>query len=155
MDSIFRGIAVYGFLLLIFRVAGKRTLSQITTFDVVLLLIISESIQQALIDSDNSVTNAFLLVVTLVGLDVTLSLVKRRSKRIARLLDGTAIVIIENGHLHHDRMEKERIEASDILSSARELQGLERLDQIKYAVLERNGEISIIPQRSAARDRAA
>lgn len=148
MDSIFRGFAVYGFLLLIFRVAGKRTLSQITTFDVVLLLIISESIQQALIDSDNSVTNAFLLVITLVGLDITLSLIKRRSKRIARLLDGTAIVIIENGHLHRDRMEKERIEESDILSSARELQGLERLDQIKYAVVEESGHITVVPKES-------
>jgi uncharacterized membrane protein YcaP (DUF421 family) len=147
MDTIIRGFAVYAFLLLIFRIAGKRTLNQITTFDVVLLLIISESIQQAMIDSDNSVTNAFLLVVTLVGLDIALSLVKRYSKRVARILDGTPILIIEDGHLHRDRMEKERIDEADILSSARELQGLERLDQIKYAVVEDSGHITVVPKK--------
>lgn len=146
MDSVIRGFAVYAFLLLIFRIAGKRTLNQITTFDVVLLLIISESIQQALIDSDNSMTNAFLLVVTLIGLDIALSVVKQRSKRLARLLDGTPILIIEDGKLHRDRMQKERIDEADILSSARELQGVERLEQIKYAVVEESGHITVIPK---------
>ena len=146
MDSVIRGFAVYAFLLLIFRIAGKRTLNQITTFDVILLLIISESIQQAMIDSDNSMTNAFLLVVTLIGVDIALSVVKQRSKRIARLLDGTPILIIEDGKLHRDRMRKERIDEADILSSARELQGVERLDQIKYAVVEESGHITVIPK---------
>ena len=146
MDSVIRGFAVYAFLLLIFRIAGKRTLNQITTFDVILLLIISESIQQAMIDSDNSMTNAFLLVVTLIGVDIALSVVKQRSKRIARLLDGTPILIIEDGQLHRDRMQKERIDEADILSSARELQGVERLDQIKYAVVEESGHITVIPK---------
>src|SRR5215208_7445629 len=113
MDSVFRGLAVYAFLFLIFRIAGKRTLNQITTFDFVLLLIISESIQQAMIDSDNSVTNAFLLVVTLVGLDILLSLAKQRSSRLARLLDSTPVIVVEDGRLHRDRMKKERIDESD------------------------------------------
>ena len=146
MDSVIRGFAVYAFLLLIFRIAGKRTLNQITTFDVILLLIISESIQQAMIDSDTAMTNAFLLVVTLIGVDIALSVVKQRSKRIARLLDGTPILIIEDGKLHRDRMRKERIDEADILSSARELQGVERLDQIKYAVVEESGHITVIPK---------
>src|SRR5215208_6511251 len=153
MDSVFRGLAVYAFLFLIFRIAGKRTLNQITTFDFVLLLIISESIQQALIDNDNSVTNSFLLVVTLIGLDIALSLVKRHSRRIARLLDGTPIVIIEDGRVHHDRLSRERIEESDILSSARELHGLERLDQIKYAVLEESGQITVVPRQGGSEEK--
>ncbi|HKG92812.1 MAG TPA: YetF domain-containing protein [Gemmatimonadaceae bacterium] len=147
MDSVFRGLAVYAFLFLIFRIAGKRTLNQITTFDFVLLLIISESIQQAMIDSDNSVTNAFLLVVTLVGLDVALSLVKRRFPRLSKMLDSTPVVVIEDGHLHRDRMDKERIDESDILSAAREHQGLERLEQIKYAVVEQSGRITVVPKQ--------
>src|SRR5215208_1658094 len=147
MDSVFRGLAVYAFLFLIFRIAGKRTLNQITTFDFVLLLIISESIQQAMIDSDNSVTNAFLLVVTLVGLDVALSLVKRRFPRLSKMLDSAPVVVIEDGHLHRDRMDKERIDESDILSAAREHQGLERLEQIKYAVVEQSGRITVVPKQ--------
>ena len=73
MDSVIRGAVVYLFVLLIFRIAGKRALSEVTTFDLVLTLIISEAIQQALIDSDNSITNAFLILVTQVGLDVLFS----------------------------------------------------------------------------------
>lgn len=146
MDAILRGTAVYLFLLVVFRLAGKRTLNKITTFDAVLLLIISESVQQAMIDTDNSMTNAFLLILTLVGLDIGLSCWKQRSRRLTKLLDGVPVVMIENGELHRDRMARERVDEADILASARELQGLERLDQIKHAVMEGSGTISIIPR---------
>ena len=149
MDSVIRGFAVYAILFIVFRIAGRRTLAEITTFDFVLMLIVSESIQQAMIDSDNSITNAALLVITLIGVDVALSLVKQRSARIARLLDGTPVVIIEGGRLHHDRIRKERIDESDILSAARELHGLERMEQIKYAVVEQSGHITIVPKKES------
>lgn len=145
MDSVIRGLIVYVVLLLIFRLSGKRTLSQTTTFDMVLLLIISETIQQALIDTDNSMTNGLILVLTLVGTSVVLSQIKQRSPAIERLMDGTPLIIMENGKAIHDRMDKERVDEEDILEAARKLQGLERLEQIKYAVLERNGEITIVP----------
>jgi uncharacterized membrane protein YcaP (DUF421 family) len=145
MYSIFRGVAVYVFLLILFRISGKRSLSQITTFDFILLLIISEVVQQAMIANDNSMVNAFLLVITLIGIDVLISLLKQRSKTLAKLVDSVPLVLVENGKLLEDRMNKERVEEDDILSKARELQGLERLDQIKYAILERSGGITIIP----------
>lgn len=147
MDSIFRGAFIYVFLLVVFRVAGKRTLTQATTFDFVLLLIISESIQQAMIDTDNSVINAVLIVITLVGLDITLSLWKQRSKRLEQIVDGCPLVIIEDGAVHRRRLQMERVDEEDILSAARELHGLERMEQIKYAVIERGGRITIIPRR--------
>ncbi|HEX5499408.1 MAG TPA: hypothetical protein VFX03_09285, partial [Thermomicrobiales bacterium] len=75
MESIVRGAVVYIVVLVVFRINGKRSLAQITTFDFVLLLIIAEAIQQALIDVDYSMTNAFLIVLTLLGLDVGFSLV--------------------------------------------------------------------------------
>ena len=81
MDLVIRGIAVYLFLLLIFRVSGKRSLRNATTFDFVLLLIVAETTQQALVGDDASVTGAFLLIVVLVGTDILLSLVKRWSPR--------------------------------------------------------------------------
>jgi uncharacterized membrane protein YcaP (DUF421 family) len=146
MDAVLRGAAIYLFLLLLFRIAGKRSLSQITTFDFVLLLIIAEATQQGLLGNDFSVTNAVLVIVTLVGLDIGLSLWKERSKTMEQLIDGVPLVIIEDGRPLKDRMSKARVDEGDILTAARELQGLERLDQIKYAVLERSGGISVIPK---------
>ena len=145
MDSIIRAVVVYLVLLVLFRIAGKRTLAEVTTFDFVLLLIISEATQQALVDSDNSMTNAFLLVATLIGLNVLMSELKQHFKPVEHILDGVPLLIVEHGKPLHDRMTKERVDVDDVLDAARETHGLERLDQIKYAVLERNGKISIIP----------
>ena len=119
MNSILRAAAVYLFLLVVFRLAGKRTLSQITTFDAVLLLIISEAIQQAMIDTDNSITNAFLIVLTLVGIDVLLSLAKRRFRRLERLVDGVPVLIVAEGRLRHEEMKRERIDVGDVMAAAR------------------------------------
>ncbi|HEX9787043.1 MAG TPA: hypothetical protein VGB09_03410, partial [Candidatus Binatia bacterium] len=80
MDAILRAAVIYSFLLVIFRIAGERTLASLTTFDFVLLLIIAEATQQGLIGDDFSVTKALLLVTTLIGLDVGFSIVKDRSR---------------------------------------------------------------------------
>jgi uncharacterized membrane protein YcaP (DUF421 family) len=144
MDAVLRGVVVYAFLVVIFRISGQRSLGNVTTFDFVLLLIIAETTQQALLGEDFSVTGAFLLIVTLIALDIGLSLLKQRSPRLDRLLEGMPLVIVENGQPLRDRMAKARVDEQDILSAARELQGIERIEQIKYAVLERNGAISII-----------
>lgn len=131
MDTVLRSFTIYIFLLIIFRLCGKRTLAQITTFDFVLLLLISEATQQAMLGNDSSVSTAFLIVVTLVGLDIALSLWKQRSPMMERLLDGKPILILEHGKPLKERMNKERIDEADILAAARESQGLERLEQIK------------------------
>jgi uncharacterized membrane protein YcaP (DUF421 family) len=151
MDSVIRGLIVYFFLLVIFRVAGKRALSETTTFDLVLLLIISETTQQAMIDNDHSITNGALLILTLVFADIVLSLLKQKVPALEKLIDSTPIVLVENGQPIKDRMDKTRVDESDILEAARELQGLERLDQIKYAVLERGGKITVVPMPQASK----
>ncbi|HXE56624.1 MAG TPA: YetF domain-containing protein [Gemmatimonadales bacterium] len=151
MDTIVRAAVVYLFLLLIFRLAGKRTLASITTFDLVLTLIISEAVQQALIDTDNSLTNALLLVVTLVGIDIGLSLVKQRSKAVARVVDGSPLVLIRDGTPLVDRMRNERVSPDDVLASARAQAGLQRLDEIRHAVLEVGGTITVVPVRDGER----
>jgi uncharacterized membrane protein YcaP (DUF421 family) len=148
MESVIRALAIYGVLLVLVRITGKRSLGQITTFDFILLLIISEAIQNGMVGSSYSITNALVLVTTLVLVDVVLSLLKRRSPRIEKYLDGTPLVIVEQGRLLRDRMDKARVDEGDVLNAARH-EGLERLAQVKYAVLERNGEISIIPWREA------
>jgi uncharacterized membrane protein YcaP (DUF421 family) len=147
MDAVLRAMAVYLFLLLVMRVSGKRTLTQITTFDFVLLLIIGEATQQGLIGDDFSVTKALLLITSLIGLDIAMSLIKRKWPRLGLMLEGAPLVLMSNGEPVDDRLERTRVDLGDILESARSTQGLERLDQIKYAVLERDGSISIIPRR--------
>jgi len=148
VDSVLRAAAIYAFLLVVFRLSGKRSLSQITTFDFVLLLIISEATQQALLGDDFSVTNAFVVILSLIGLDIGLSLLKQRFPRLDRWIDDVPLLIVEDGRPIKERMEKARIDESDVLTSARALQGLEWMDQIKYAVLERSGGISIIPKQA-------
>jgi uncharacterized membrane protein YcaP (DUF421 family) len=146
---VIRATVAYIFLLLVLRLSGKRTLAQITTFDFVLLLMISEATQQALVDSDNSMINAGILVTTLVGINILMSLLKQRSKFIERLLEGMPLVIVANGKPLEERMDKERVDMDDLLDAARESQGLESLDEIKHAVVERSGQISVIPRRQA------
>jgi uncharacterized membrane protein YcaP (DUF421 family) len=147
MDAVIRATVAYVFLLLVLRLSGKRTLAQVTTFDFVLLLIISEATQQALVDSDNSMINAAILVSTLAGINILMSLLKQRSKFIERLLEGLPLVIMADGKPLKDRMDKERIDMEDLLDAARESQGLESLEEIKHAVVERSGKISVIPRR--------
>ena len=145
MDSVLRGLLVYFFLLVVFRISGKRTLSQTTSFDLVLLLIISETIQQAMVDNDHSITNGFLLIVTLVGTSILLAALKQFFPKLELLLEGQPVIVVNKGKLLHDVMNKVRVDEEDILFAARMLHGLERIDQIKYAILERDGEISIVP----------
>lgn len=149
MDSVLRAAAIYVILLVIFRISGKRSLAQITTFDFILLLIIGEATQQALLGQDFSLTNAFVVIITLIGMDIGLSLLKGRSQTLERVMDDLPLVIVEDGRPLQDRMDKARVDQSDVLTAARELQGLERMEQIKYAVLERSGGISIIPKQSS------
>jgi uncharacterized membrane protein YcaP (DUF421 family) len=146
MDSVTRGAAVYLLLLLIFRLAGRRTLAQMTSFDFILLLIISEATQNAMIGDDFSLTNGILVVLTLIGLDVLLSHVKRWYPAAEKWLDGTPTIIVEHGRPKRDVMRLARVDERDVLIAAREKQGLERMDQIQYAVLETSGGISIIPR---------
>jgi uncharacterized membrane protein YcaP (DUF421 family) len=146
VESVIRPALVYLFVLLLLRLTGKRTLAQITTFDFVLLLIISEATQQALIGEDNSMINSAIVVATLVGLNVLMSLLKQRWPWVDRMLDDVPIVIVENGKPLKDRMDKVRVDENDVLDAARQIHGLERMDQIRHAILERDGQISIIPR---------
>ncbi len=147
MDAIFRGAAIYVLLLLILRLSGKRTLSEMNTFDFVLLLIIGETTQQALIGRDYSVTMAVLVILTLVSLDLLCAYLKRWSPRIEKILDGVPTLIVANGKCLEEPMQRLKVDEADVLAAARQHQGLERLDQVKYAVVEIDGGISVIPQR--------
>jgi uncharacterized membrane protein YcaP (DUF421 family) len=146
MDAVIRGLAVYFFLLLVFRISGKRSINQITMFDFVMLLIISETTQQALLADDFSVTNAFILIVTLIGADIFMSFLKDKFKKVDKVVDGIPTILVNKGKLVKEALDNTRVGEDDILESARKIHGLERMDQINYAILEKDGNISVIPK---------
>lgn len=149
MHTLLRAVLIYLALLVILRASGKRSLAQITTFDLILILILGESTQQALTGNDFSITTGMLLIASLVGIDMTLSFMQDRWPGLGLWLDGKPIIIVEDGRPLRDRMHYERVGDDDVLAAAREEQGLERMEQIKFAVLERSGRISIIPKPEA------
>jgi uncharacterized membrane protein YcaP (DUF421 family) len=145
VDTVIRALCTYFFLLVVFRIAGRRTLGEMSAFELVILLIISETTQQALLDSDPSMTNAGLAILTLITAALAMSLLKQRWPGIQTLAEGRPIILIENGELKAEALKEARIGTDEIMVAARSNQGLERMSQIKYAVLETGGGISIIP----------
>ena len=145
MNPVIRGLAVYLFVYIIFRILGKRSLSEITTFDFVLLLIISETTTDALIGEDYSLMACFIMLSTLVGVDLLLTLTKTKWKWFEKISDGAPLIIVDKGVPLKKRMEKTKVDEEDILEAARILHGLEKMEQVKYAVLEKDGSISVIP----------
>jgi uncharacterized membrane protein YcaP (DUF421 family) len=146
MEGIVRTVAMFALLMLLFRVTGRRTLGSMTSFDFVVLLIISEATQQAMVGDDPSLTNAALVASTLLLCNVGLSLLKVRSAGAKRVLEGVPTLIVAHGTPLRDRLERARVDEEDVLSAARETQGLERMEQVRFAVLEANGRITVVPE---------
>jgi uncharacterized membrane protein YcaP (DUF421 family) len=144
MFSVLSAAAIYGILLVLFRIVGRRTLTQITTFDVILLLIISEATQQAMLGDDNTIVNALVVISTLASLDLGLARLKYRHQRIEPFLDGLPIILVSEGQAIDEHLGHERLDLDDVLESARE-QGVGRIEDIRLAVLERSGRISVLP----------
>jgi|SRR5690606_34335341 len=145
MNPVIRGLAVYLFVYIIFRILGKRSLAEITTFDFVLLLIISETTTDALVGEDYSLMASFIMISTLVGVDLVLTFTKGKWKWFEKISDGAPLVIVDKGDPLKKRMKKSKVDEEDILEAARNLHGLKKMEQVKYAVLEKDGSISIIP----------
>lgn len=144
MDTVLRGLAIYAILLVIVRFSGRRTLAQMTPFDLVLVLVISETTQQAMVGEDNSITNALLLIVTLFTTDIALSYLKSFWPLAALAIDGAPTVLIRNGVIDRHALKRARISLDDVLLAAR-LEGVDGEKSIRFAVLEVGGQISIIP----------
>lgn len=151
MSGVIRVVVLYLVLLALFRLCGRRTLGEATTFDLLLVLIISETTQQAMVGDDHSFTHAVVLICTLLGCDIALSLVKHRWKAMDRLIDGGPVTLVEGGAPVREAMDATRTDEAEILEAARLSRGIDRLDRVERAVLERTGKISIIGKRRAQR----
>ena len=146
MDVVLRALALYVFLLFLFRTAGKRAFAQTTVFDLVLLFVISEMAGPVILGGDHSFSGGAVAIATLVTVDVAFSLAKQRSSLVDRFVDGVAIYVMRGGRLDREAMTRERVGEDDILAAARQNQGIDSLDRIDDAVLERGGQISVIPR---------
>jgi uncharacterized membrane protein YcaP (DUF421 family) len=149
MDTVIRTFVVYFGLWVLIRVSGRRAMGELSAFDFVLFLVIGGATQRALVGQDYSLMTAFIIVSTLILIDVVLSLFKRDSKLVSRVIDGVPMIVVENGRALTGRLRWARITEEEVLEAARRLHGLERLDQIRFAVLEAGGDISIIPNTPA------
>jgi uncharacterized membrane protein YcaP (DUF421 family) len=150
MDSVIKAAIVYLGLWVLIRLTGRRSLGKMTTFEFVLFLIIGGATQRALLGQDYSLTNAFIVIATLVVLDIMLSLVERDSAFFRKVLKGLPMIVVENGHPLGGRMRRARLTEEEVLEAARQRHGLESMAQVKYAILETSGEISIVPQKAPA-----
>ncbi len=149
MEAVLRGLAIYFTLLVIIRLSGRRTLAQMTPFDLVLILVISETTQQAMLGDDFSLTAAVILILTLFTTDIALSYVKRWFPRVGQVIDGVPAVLVANGVYDEKALRGCRIDKDDVMEAARSQEGVESVDEIRFAILEVSGNISIIRKESA------
>jgi uncharacterized membrane protein YcaP (DUF421 family) len=149
METVIKAFAVFVVVLVFTRITGRRTLSQATPFDVVLLLLIAEAGQNVMIGSDGSLTNTILVIGTLVLLDVVMSYLKLRVRTISLLIEGSPTVLIRDGQVLADVIKRARVSTDDILEAARQTQGVSNLLRVRFAILETSGAISIIPYPDA------
>jgi uncharacterized membrane protein YcaP (DUF421 family) len=146
MDLVFRAIALFVFVYLITRVIGRRELSSLEPFDLILLIVIGDAIQQGLTQDDYSVTGALIVIGTFAILQILVSYLSFRFPRLRPALDGEPIVVVQDGQAIEKNMKRERITVEEVLVEARQQQ-VASLDQIAWAVLETSGRISIIPKQ--------
>lgn len=144
MEVILRAAAGYFLLLGMVRLVGRRTASQLAPFDLVVLFIFGGIGITAIIGEDHSMVAAFTALATIGLMHIGVSWAKAHSPAFGRLVDGTPIVIYENGEWHQDRMRGLRVLEADVMAAVRQ-RGLMRLEQVRYAVAERDGKVSIIP----------
>ena len=148
MSAIFRAFFFYFFLVFITRIVGRRPGKQLTPFEFVLVFFMGGLALTAMVGSEASFINAVTQIITLAVAHYCVALARSKWSRVARFFDGTALVLLENQTWRTRTLAQMRIQDDDVMASARD-QGLLSLDKIDRAILERNGEISIIPAKES------
>jgi uncharacterized membrane protein YcaP (DUF421 family) len=143
MAAVFRSIFGYLFLVLMVRVVGRRPGKQMTPFEFVLIFFIGGLSLTFIVGDDMSFTNALVEIMAIASMHYLIAWLRTKSSHFARLTDGTPLVLLEKGKWRPEVMRNMRIADDDVMAAARD-KGIYALDGIDYAVLERNGEISVI-----------
>jgi uncharacterized membrane protein YcaP (DUF421 family) len=149
-EKILRSIVVYGFLLVAFRLLGKRQLGQMTPFDLVVLLIISNVVQNALIGDDNSLGGGLIGAPTILSVNALVARVSFRFKRVARAIEHEPTILVRHGRILWQNLARERLSLSEFHAALRRA-GVVTVRELRYVLLEEDGHLSVI-RRSARRD---
>jgi uncharacterized membrane protein YcaP (DUF421 family) len=145
MDVVLRAVIIYVLVFAFTRALGRRELSTLQPFDLILLIVIGDLIQSGVTQNDLSVTGVIMVLCTIGTLEVLTSYLGFRFRRIRPYLQGEPIVLVENGKLIERNMRRERLTIDDLTEKAR-LSEIAAIEDIKWAVLETNGDISFIKQ---------
>ena len=146
MDLALRSIVVFFFVFMLTRVIGRRELSSLEPFDLILLIVLGDAVQQSLTQDDYSVTGAFIVISTIAVLQVGVSYLNFRVPRLRTLLDGEPIVVVQDGKVIEGNAKRERLTLEDIAEAAR-LQQIASLEDVQWAVLETSGEMTFIEKQ--------
>jgi uncharacterized membrane protein YcaP (DUF421 family) len=143
MDLVIRATVIFFFIFLVTRIVGRRQLSSLEPFDVIMLVVIGDLVQQGITQSDNSVTGALTVIATIGLLSVFVAWVAFRFKRVRLVTDGEPIILVENGTPIERNLRRERLTIEEIEEQARQQQ-IESVDDLRWAILETDGQISCI-----------
>jgi uncharacterized membrane protein YcaP (DUF421 family) len=145
-ELILRSVVVYSFLLVLLRLTGKRQVGQLAPFDLVLLLVLSNAVQNSMNGGDNSLVGGLVSAATLVGLNGAIGLATYRSKRLEALIEGRPQVLVHNGKLYDKVLRDAKLTRHELNAALRQA-GCESVDEVHTAVLENNGSISVVQRK--------
>lgn len=149
-EFVVRALLVYGFLLITLRLTGKRQVGQLAPFDLVLLLVLSNAVQNSMNAGDNTVAGGWILVTTLLAANGLINWLTYRSKAMESFIEGQPIVIVRNGVADERMLSRQRITRHELLSAIRQV-GLTDITEVRYAILENNGRINVIGKERGAK----
>lgn len=150
LELVLRAVIIYVFLLVLLRFTGKRQVGQLSPFDLVLLLVLSNAVQNAMSGGDNSLLAGIILAGVLVLLNSLVGLLAYKSKRLEALVEGRPEILIHNGKLFTDVMQRERLTHHE-LNAALRAAGAASVEEVHYAILENNGHISVQVRKNPGR----
>ena len=147
MDLVLRAIVVFSFVLLLTRVIGKREFGSLEPFDLILLIVLGDALQQGLTQDDYSLTGAMLVVGTIAILQVFVSWLGYRFPRTRPILDGEPVILLQDGKVIDRNLKRERLTVEELAEEARKQQ-IAHLSEVRFAVLETSGQLSFIKNSS-------
>jgi len=145
MDLVFRALVLFTGVYLLLRVVGRRELAQMQPIDFVLLIVLGDAIQQGLTQDDYSVTGALIVITTIAAIQVSVSWLAFRFKRVRSIVEGEPLVLVEDGRVLEGNLRRARMAVDELAEEARQQQ-IAKLDQIAWAILETSGKVSVIPK---------
>ena len=142
-----RAVVVYVFLIVILRLTGKRQVGQLAPFDLVLLLVLSNAVQNSMNGGDNSLTGGLISATTLVGLNWIVGWATYRSKRLEKLIEGRPVILIHDGQVHYDALNRVKMTIHELKAALR-AEGCATESEVRFAIVENNGHVSVVPMKN-------